>query len=261
MVERSETTTVTHEHPASPDYSPYARQYAKSRPGYPPELFTYLASLVDRHERAWDCGTGNGQAARGLAGHFNQVIATDVSTEQIKNAAPHPRIEFRVATAEDSGLEDQSLDLVTVAAAIHWFDLDRFYAEVKRVMRPGGVLAAWTYHIGHMEPPFDVLFSRFYSDVLAPYFAANARLVDNRYESITLPGTPIDPIDLSMNANWTLDQMLGFIRSWSGTQAYLKERGQDPVDLIASELLALWDDPQRVHELHWPLYSRISRLP
>src|SRR5574341_2011719 len=109
----------------SPDYSPFARQYAESRPKYPAELFSYLAALVDRHHLAWDCATGNGQAALDLVKHFERVIATDVSAEQIRHAVPHPQIEYRVARAEQSGLEDQSVDLVTVASALHWFDLDR----------------------------------------------------------------------------------------------------------------------------------------
>ncbi len=244
----------------SPDFSPLARQYVQSRPTYPAELFSYLASLVDRRRLAWDCATGNGQAALDLVEHFERVIATDVSAEQIRHAAPHPQIEYRVAPAEQSGLDDQSVDLVTVASAIHWFDLDRFYAEVRRVVRPGGVLAAWTYHVGYVEPPFDEIFGRFYRDVVSPYFAAGAKLVDERYETITLPGEPIAAANFYVSAAWNLDQMLAFIASWSGTQQYLKECGEDPVTLIAEELEHLWGERGSVHTVRWPLYMRISRL-
>lgn len=244
----------------TPNYSPYARQYAQSRPTYPAELFSYLASLVERRDLAWDCATGNGQAARALTNHFKRVIATDISAEQIKHAVPHRQIEYRVAEAERSGLEDISVDLVTVASAIHWFDLERFYEEVRRVVRPGGVLAAWSYHVGYVERPFDQVFLRFYQDVLYDYFSPGARLVDDRYASIILPGQPIDAGPFYVSAQWNLDQMLAFIQSWSGTQQYIKERGEDPAKLIAEELEQVWGAREKVHTIRWPLSIRISRI-
>jgi SAM-dependent methyltransferase len=231
-----------------------------SRPTYSAALFSYLAALVDRRRFAWDCATGNGQAAMDLVKHFERVIATDVSAEQIRHAAPHPQIEYRVAAAEQSGLDDQSVDLVTVASALHWFDFGRFYAEVRRVVRSGGVLAAWTYHVGYVEPPFDEIFGRFYHDVVSPYFAAGAKLVDERYETITLPGEQITAENFFVSAAWNLEQMLAFIASWSGTQQYLRERGEDPVALIAEELEHLWGERDSVHTVRWRLYMRISRL-
>jgi SAM-dependent methyltransferase len=248
------------ENKISPDYSPFAGQYAQSRPGYPPELFAYLASLVDRRRLAWDCATGNGQAALGLVKFFDRVIATDISAEQIRHAVSHPKIDYRVAGSERSGLDDRSVDLITVASAMHWFDLDRFYAEVKRVTRPGGILAAWTYHVGYVDPPFDRVLGRFYREVVSPYFASGARLVDDRYKAITLPGEPIDAMEFHMSAVWNLDQMLAFVRSWSGTQEYIKKRGEDPIALMASELDSIWGDRKRIHTLRWPLYLRISKL-
>ena len=245
---------------SSPDYSPFAAQYAQSRPGYPAELFSDLAALVPGRDLAWDGATGNGQAAVAVAEHFDRVIATDASAEQIRHAHRHPRVEYRVATSERSGLDDRSADLVTVASAIHWFDLDDFYAEVWRVIRPGGVLAAWTYHVGYVEPPFDRVFRRLYRDVLYPYFAPGARLVDRRYENITLPGAAIQAGQYIVTATWTLDQMLAFIRSWSGTQRFLKERGQDPVALVAEELERVWGARDTTHEVRWPIFIRVSRL-
>jgi SAM-dependent methyltransferase len=244
----------------APDFSPLAKQYAQSRPVYPEALFTHLASLVDRRLLAWDCATGNGQAALGLIRHFDRVIATDISTEQIRHAAPHPRIEYRVAPADRSGLEDASVDLLTVASAIHWFDLDRFSREVCRVVRSGGVLAAWTYHVGHVEPPFDEIFGRFYRDVLSPYFEAGARLVDQRYETITLPGEPLQAPRFFVSAEWSLDQMLAFIASWSGTLEYVRARGEDPTRVVAAELERLWGDRDQARVVRWPLYLRITRL-
>lgn len=244
----------------SPDYSPYARQYAESRPRYPAELFAYLATLVEPRHLAWDCATGNGQAALGLAGHFERVIATDRSAEQIRHAVRHPQIEYRVAHSERSELDERSTDLVTVAAALHWFDLERFHSEVRRVLRPGGVLAAWTYHVAHAEPPFGRVLGRFYREVLSPYFAPGARLVDERYETITLPGEPIERGEFYVSATWDLPRLHAFIRSWSGTQRYLQEQGEDPIALIAEELEDLWGESQSAHTLRWPLYLRIARL-
>lgn len=244
----------------SPDYSSYAQQYAQARPTYPVDLFSYLASLVKNRNLAWDCATGNGQAALALTKHFKQIIATDISAEQIKQAIPHPQVEYRVAKSEQSGLEDKSVDLVTVASALHWFDLDSFYTEVQRVVRPGGVLAAWSYHVGYVEPPFDELFLRFYQDVLYDYFAPGARLVDDRYENIMLPREAIDARQFYMIADWNLNQMLAFMRSWSGTQQYIQDRGKDPIELIGDELEEIWDNPDKVHTIRWPLFIRISRL-
>lgn len=256
----SESTTGR-DRAAAPDYSRVAEAYHQSRPRYPAELFAFVASLVDRRLVAWDCATGSGQAALDLSAHFERVIATDVSSDQINQARAHPRIAYRVASAEQSGLEDASVDLVTVASGIHWFDLERFYAEVRRVLRPGGILAAWSYHVGHVEPPFDEVFGRFYRDVVSPYFAQGAKLVDARYRTLSLPGDPIPAGPFHVTAAWNLDQTLTFIESWSGTQQYIKRRGESPVPLIASELKTLWGSRESVHVLRWPLYMRVSRLP
>lgn len=244
----------------TPDFSRVARSYATSRPGYPDELFAWLASQARRRELAWDTATGSGQAALGLAQHFDRVIATDVSAEQIRHARAHPRVEYRVAGAEASGLAAASVDLVVAAAAIHWFDLDRFYREARRVARPGGVLAAWTYHVAHVEPPFDQVLGPFYRDLVAPYFAPGARLVDDRYRAIVLPGTALEAPAFTVTVRWTAAAILDFVRSWSGVQSYVEATGKDPVAGLAPALERLCGAPEAVHELRWPLYLRASRL-
>jgi SAM-dependent methyltransferase len=243
-----------------PDFSPLASLYAQARPRYPEELFTFLAALVDRRRRAWDCATGNGQAAMGLVEHFAHVVATDVSMAQIRHAAPHPRIDYVASRSEDSALAAGTIDLVTVAAAIHWFDLERFVTEAVRVLRPGGVLAAWTYHVGRVEPPLDEVFARFYQEVIRPYFAPAVKAVDERYETLDLPGAGIEAEDFWMSARWTLDQMLAFIRSWSATERYIQERGEDPAGLIRRELERIWGESDRALAVRWPLHLRIVRL-
>lgn len=244
----------------APDFSGVARSYAESRPGYPPELFTWLASLVTDRDVAWDAATGNGQAAIGLASHFRHVIATDVSEQQIAHARRHPRVDYRVGPAERSGLPDRSVDLVVAASALHWFDLPAFYAEVARVTRRDGVVAAWTYHVGHVEPPLESALWAFYRDVVAPYFAAGAKLVDDRYETVRLPGEAIVAPPFAVSVRWTLSQTLAFIRTWSGVAAYTRATGSDPVMELSPRLEKIWGSGDAVQTLRWPLYVRVSRL-
>ena len=241
-----------------PDFSGVAAEYAASRPLYPPELFEWLASSVENCGAAWDVATGNGQAAVGLARHFARVVGTDVSAAQVRHATSHPRIEYRVAPAESSGLAPDSMDLVVAAAAIHWFDLPRFYGEVRRVTRAGGVLAAWTYHVAHVRPPLDDVLGPFYEEVVGPHFAAGARMVDARYEGLSLPGEPLKAPSFSVSVRWNADQVLRFIRTWSGVQSYMEFAKKDPVLEIEE---AVWQTlGGGAVDLSWPLYLRAVRL-
>lgn len=148
-----------------------------------------------------------------------------------------------------------------MAAAVHWFDLDAFYAEVTRVLRPGGVLAVWTYHIGLVEPPFDRVFYRFYDEVLRPYFSPKVIVVNERYKALSLPGEPADPEELfHVTAQWNLEQVKSFIHGWSGAQKYREDTGQDPIDKIGEELSTVWGSPDTVHKLSWPIFMRASRV-
>ena len=222
------------------DFSPLAASYARGRPRYPAALYDWLASLLDRRELAWDCATGNGQAAEGLAAHFARVVATDASAEQIRHAAPHPRIEYRVARAEASGLAPASADLATVASALHWVDAPAYFDEVRRVVRPGGVFAAWVYHAGTVEPPFDEAFHRFYWEIAKPHFAAGTDLVDAGYRTIPMPGEPIPAPPFAIEVEWTRAQVLDYVASWSALPAARAARGDDPTAGLAAELELLY---------------------
>jgi SAM-dependent methyltransferase len=246
---------------ATPDFTPFAATYARARPRYPAELYNWLASLVDRRDLAWDAATGNGQAAVGLAERFERVIASDVSPGQIDHAVRHPNVEYRIGPAEQSGLDDDSVDLAAVATAIHWLPLEPFFAEVRRVVRPGGVFAAWTYHAGTCEPPFDDLIHRFYWQVARPHFAPGVQVVDDLYRTIDFPGEKIEAPAFQVVSDWTLSQTLDYLRSWSGLAEHQQKTGIDLVAEFEPELATLWDDPTATRRFCMPVVMEARRLP
>jgi len=241
-------------------FSEQAGAYASNRPHYPGELFAYLASIAPDHQLAWDCGTGNGQAAQELANHFDRVIATDASLDQIAQAVPHERIEYRAERAEDVGLAPRSVDLVTVATAVHWFDLEPFYQVVRRVVRPGGILAVWMYHLPVIDPSIDPILEHYYADVLAGYWPERFHYLAERYLTLPFPFEELNPPAFIIQADWTLGQLVGFLDSWSGTRRYQKERGQNPINIIWQDLSERWGEPGQRRTIHWPLYLRVGRV-
>ena len=238
-------------------FSKQATDYAIFRPGYPQELFTYLGSVAPSRQLAWDCGTGNGQAAAGLASVFDRVIATDASEKQIANAQPHERVEYRVAPAENSGIESGTIDLIMIAQALHWFDLDRFYAEARRVLKPGGTLAASAYNLLHIEPAINQVVNRYYSEVVGPFWPPERKLVEN-FIDLPFPFHEIDPPKFEMTAHWNLEHLVGYLETWSSTQRFIAATGVDPLEQIGDELRTVWGDPQRTRKVRWPLTLRIG---
>jgi SAM-dependent methyltransferase len=240
-------------------FSRQSKQYAQFRPHYPNELYAYLASIAPGHSLAWDCGTGNGQAAVGLAKYFNKVHATDASAEQIALAYPHERVEYRVERAENVSLADASVDLVTVAVALHWFSFDEFYREGKRVLKPDGIIAAWTYNAVEISPEIDQLVNRYYGEILAGYWPERIRYLGEGYKTLPFPFEEIVPPPFVMEIHWNLIQFAGFLDSWSATQRYKAEKGKHPLEIIWPELLAAWGDKKEGRLLRWPLHFRIGR--
>ena len=238
-------------------FSGHATAYAAARPGYPDDLFTWLAGKAPARVRAWDCATGNGQAASLLADHFEHVIATDASAEQIANAAPRARIEFRVAPAESPELETHSIDLVTVAQAVHWFDRPRFYGAAREALRQGGLIALWSYGLFTIFPALDELVGYFYSETIGSYWPPERRLVEERYATLEFPFAEIEPPNFVMRHEWTAEQVLGYLRTWSAVQRYRKARGVDPVSAIQPELIRLWGGIE-TREVRWPLHMRVG---
>lgn len=240
-------------------FSRHSRQYAQYRPHYPDEIYVYLASIVPGRSLAWDCGTGNGQAARGLAKYFDKVHATDASADQIALAYPDDKVDYRVEPAEHVSLGASSADLITVAVAIHWFNFDEFYREVKRVLKPDGILAAWTYSFPEISPEIDQLVNRYYYEILAGCWPERIRYLEQRYETLPFPFEEIVSPSFVMKADWNLDQFAGFLDSWSATQRYKAQKGHHPLELIWDKLVAAWGSENVARLVRWPLYFRIGR--
>jgi SAM-dependent methyltransferase len=238
-------------------FSKQAADYAIFRPAYPPELFDYLGTIAPSRQLAWDCGTGNGQAAIGLASVFDRVIATDASEKQISNAQPHGQIEYRIAPAENSGIESETLDLIMVAQALHWFDLDRFYAEAQRMLKINGVLAVSAYNLLHIDPTTDEVVNRYYYEVVGPFWPPERKLVE-RFDNLPFPFHEIDPPKFEMRASWNLDHLVGYLRTWSSTQRFIAANQRDPLDEIGNELHAAWGDPKQTRCVIWPLTLRVG---
>lgn len=241
-------------------YSELAAGYAVFRPRYPAELFEFVASIAPSLRLAWDCGAGNGQATTGLADYFDRVIATDVSAEQIAQAPRHPRIEWQVAPAEDVPMiGSRSIDLVTVAQALHWFDHERFYAEVRRVAVPNGAIAAWTYAAPTMDGDVGALLSRYMHEDMEPYWPPERRYVDSKYSTIPFPFERIAAPVLRIECDWTREQLVGYMRTMSATLRYIKANGNDPIVVVERELAALWkgSEPRRIV---WPVIVLAGRI-
>lgn len=243
-------------------FSAQAEGYAKFRPSYPDALFQFLAREVPARNEAWDAGTGSGQAAVGLAQHFARVTATDASAAQIQQATPNPRISYRVAGADASGLAPATVDLVTAAQALHWFDRPRFWAEARRVLRPRGVVAVWTYTMFEIAPPIDQVVRRFYSDVVGPYWPPERRITEERYQTIEFPFAEFAAPHFVIEQQVTLDDVAGYIRTWSATRGFVQQQRYDPVDPLMAELAPLWGPPAAQHTrlARWPVAMRVGRV-
>jgi SAM-dependent methyltransferase len=238
-------------------FSRLAAQYAEFRPRYPGALFDFLANVSPSRKRAWDCACGSGQATPDLGERFESVIGTDASAAQIAAAAPHPHVTYAVAKAEDSGLEGGSVDCVTVAQSLHWFDRPRFYAEAERVLKPGGVLAVWTYAMPRLNDSIlDKLLQTYYWDTVGEYWPPERQHVENGYRSLEFPYPEMKRPSLSMSESWTLVKFLGYLRSWSATGRYLEARGEDPVADLEAKIGPTWGE--RARTVSWPLSLRLG---
>ncbi|MCI0352706.1 MAG: class I SAM-dependent methyltransferase [Acidobacteriales bacterium] len=242
-------------------FAKQADYYARFRPDYSPELFDFVASIAPARRVAWDCATGNGQAALGLAAHFDRVIATDASSQQISRAVPHARIEYRVAPAESSGLADRSIDAITVCQALHWLDLPKFFAEAKRVLVPHGVLVATVYSDPELEDvALNPILQHYNKAVVGKYWPAERKIVDEQYRSIRFPFEELPTPQLVMEREWNMEQLIGYLRSWSATVGYIEANGVDPTEEFRGKLARLWGDPAQSKRIIWPFTIRACQF-
>ncbi|KDP26233.1 hypothetical protein JCGZ_22479 [Jatropha curcas] len=252
-----------------------AKQYAEARPSYPKELFQFIASKTPIKDLAWDVGTGSGQAVHSLAEIFKNVIATDTSSKQLEFAPKLPNVRYQ-QTPPTIPMEEfeqyisieSSVDLVTIAQAMHWFDLPKFYHQVKWVLKkPHGVIAAWCYTVPEVNDSIDSVFKPFYAIDSEPYWEAGRKWVDDKYQNIYFPFEPVEgsddtgPVKFVIERVMRLDDFFTYLRSWSAYQT-AKEKG---VDLLRNDVIEkfknAWnEDGSDEKVVKFPVYLRIGKV-
>jgi SAM-dependent methyltransferase len=217
--------------------------------------------LTPIHDLAWDCGTGSGQAALGLVDYFTHVVASDVSRGQISSAFRNPKIHYTVSSAEKSEIESQSVDLITIGQALHWFKLTRFYPEVRRILKPGGIIAAWCYHLTQITPEIDEILATYYNEIVGLYWSDRVQYVNEHYRTIPFPFDEVTPPQLDMVTHWDLNDIFGYLDSWSSTRAFMENRGYNPIEEIEDQLRLAWGRAEVKRTVHWPLNFKIGKIP
>jgi len=248
-----------------PDYfSASADSYVRYRPRYPETLYQALISRVSARDRCWDCATGNGQAALALASYFDTVVATDASQEQLDQAPEHPRVAYRCERAEQTSLDDTSVDLVTVAAALHWLDLPAFYSEVRRVTKPGALIAAWTYNTDiRISPAINAIIATYATKVLKPFWLPQLEHVVTGYRNLWFPFDPIELPKIFISVDWNLPQLLGALNTWSAASLYAKHHRHPATNPILAQLTAAWaadGSPAVARPVRLPLFFRAGHV-
>ncbi len=241
------------------NFSTQSDLYAKYRPGYPPELFDFLNSLLPTKQAAWDCGTGNGQVAYELAKTFDQVYATDISPAQIENAAAAGNIFYSVQPAEQTNFPDRQFNLIIIAQAIHWFDFERFYSEVRRTAKTNAIIAVTGYGKMQVSPELDEIIDNFYRNVIGSYWDAERRYIEEHYATIPFPFEEIQVPRFVNKLHWTLEHLIGYLNTWSAVKHFTRKEGYNPVDSLTKNLEQHWGT-QPVREVQFPLLLRIGRV-
>jgi SAM-dependent methyltransferase len=241
-------------------YSGHADTYAQYRPRYPDALFAWLASVIPGRALAWDVGTGNGQVAIALTRYLDRVVATDASGDQLAHAEAHERVAYRTEPADRVSLPSDSVDLITAGAAAHWFELEGFYREVRRVGKSGAVVALFSYGPRDIADAVDPIVHRFQEEVLDGFWPERIQYVHDRYATLPFPFDEIPVPPFVMSAEWTLPELLAFLDTWSASQRYFQQRGRRAIDAVAADLARAWGDPGRRREIRCPLFARVGMV-
>ena len=240
------------------NFSTQAAEYAIYRPTYPQELYSYLFSLVDQKDAAWDCATGNGQVASVLAQYFKDVYATDISEKQLSQALLLSNVVYRVESSEKANVPDASFDLITVAQAIHWFNFGAFYSEVKRTLKPNGLLAVVGYGLMFIDKKVDKVVHKLYEDILGRYWDSERRYIEEGYKTIPFPFEEITAPHFQIKTSWNFSQLIGYLNTWSSLQHYKKANDRNPLEYMFTELKEAWGD-DAVKDVHFPILLRVGR--
>lgn len=240
-------------------FSNQSEVYSRHRPGYPRELIDYILQFVSERNAAWDCATGNGQAALLLASHFESVQATDISERQLSNAIQHPHIRYSISGAEKTPFPDNSFDLITVAQAYHWFDFSAFENEAKRLLKPSGILAVWGYSL---LVSFDININktlrRFYKETVGRYWDPERKYIDDHYQSVPFPYHELPPAEFSIKQQWSLEDLSGYLNTWSSVQHFITANGFNPVEELTADLKRIWP-LDNIILFSFPLFLRLGR--
>ena len=240
------------------NFSKQANLYAKHRPNYPIQLFDFIIGYVNEKKAAWDCATGNGQTAKELAKYFEKVFATDISRQQLDNAYQVNNILYSVQPAEQTTFEDNSFDLITVSQALHWLQFDRFYAEAKRVAKPGTVLATWMYGLLKISPQIDKLIINHHFKTLENHWDYERKYVDENYTTIPFPFEEINCPLFQINYEWTIEDLEGYLNTWSALQKFIAENGYNPVDELIKKIKSQWTAEKM--QIFFPVYIRMGKI-
>lgn len=241
------------------NFSLQSGEYAKYRPHYPQEFFTYLNSIVSHKDNVWDCGTGNGQVAYKLSETFGTVFATDISQSQIDNALQADNLFYSVQPAENTNFPERIFDLVIVAQAIHWFDFERFYQEVRRTSKEHALICVLGYGKLEISEPIDRVITDFYENVIGQYWDKERRYVDESYRFIPFPFTEIETPNFVNLQHWTLQHLMGYLNTWSAVKHFIKQNAYDPLENIRSELKQLWGN-EEIKVVRFPLLLRLGQI-
>lgn len=241
------------------NFSRQSELYSTYRPSYPQNLFDFILSHVTERDSAWDCGTGNGQTAKELSNYFKNVYATDISEAQIQKGYKADNIFYSIQAAEQTNFTNNSFDLVTVSQALHWFSFRAFYQEVNRTVKPGGWIAAWTYNLPSVSETIDQLIRiKLYKETLENYWDYERKLVDENYTTIPFPFEEISTPNFNMYFMWTLDELIGYINSWSAIQKFIAVNSFNPADDIKRQIQPFWAEEKM--KIIFSLYLRMGKV-